>query len=61
MDVIEQVVNLIINNGIGVACVFYLIYFQHTTMRDLQKNMYDMTNILGIIKDEIKEIKEKTK
>lgn len=58
MEVIEQVMNLIVNNGIGVACVFYLIFFQHTTMSGIQKNISDMTNILGIMKEELKDLRD---
>ena len=29
-----DIVNLITNNGIGIVCVAYLIYFQNTTMKE---------------------------
>ena len=31
----EEILNYIINNGIGVVCVAYLIYFQNTTMKEM--------------------------
>lgn len=31
----EEIMNYIINNGIGVVCVAYLIYFQNTTMKEM--------------------------
>ena len=31
----EELINYIINNGIGVVCVAYLIYFQNTTMKEM--------------------------
>ena len=40
----EDVVKLITDNGIGIVCVAYLIYFQVTTMRDI-------TNVLNAIKE----------
>lgn len=40
----EDVVKLITDNGIGIVCVAYLIYFQLTTMRDI-------TNVLNAIKE----------
>lgn len=64
----NDLITILTNNGIGIACVFYLMYFQHTTMKEIQKtlfennlNMKDMVNILGILKKEIQEIKEKQK
>lgn len=34
----NDIVTLIVNNGIGVVCVGYMIYFQATTMKDIMKN-----------------------
>ncbi len=34
----EAVIQLIINYGLGVVCVGYMIYFQNTTMKDMVKN-----------------------
>ena len=31
----ENIINLLMNNGIGVVCVAYLIYFQNTTMKEI--------------------------
>lgn len=31
----EDIVNLLTQNGIGVCCVAYLIYFQSTTMKEM--------------------------
>ena len=59
---IDEVINLIINNGIGVACVGYMIYFQFTTMKDISKSMSEMVTSLELIKEEIKDLKStKTK
>ncbi len=30
---IQELINLITSQGIGIACVAYLIYFQNTTMK----------------------------
>ena len=40
-----DMVNLIVNNGIGVVCVGYMIYFQMTTLKAIEENQ-DNTNIL---------------
>ena len=40
-----DLVNLIVNNGIGVVCVGYMIYFQMTTLKTIEENQ-DNTNVL---------------
>lgn len=35
----EEIINLLVNNGIGVVCVAYLIYFQSTTMKEMNKTL----------------------
>ena len=41
----SDIITLIVNNGLGVVCVAYLLYFQNTTMRKLTGNQ-DKTNLL---------------
>lgn len=31
----QDIINLIVNNGIGVVCVAYLIYFQNSSMKEM--------------------------
>lgn len=42
----EELINLITQNGIGVICVAFLIYFINTTMRDNNKILDDMQKTL---------------
>lgn len=55
----QDIINLIVNNGLGVFCVAYLIYFQNTTMKDISKNMQENNKVLQILADDIKDIKDK--
>lgn len=34
----QELITMILNNGIGVVCVAYLIYFQSTTMKKISEN-----------------------
>ena len=43
---IESLVNIIVNNGIGVVCVAYMIYFQLTTMKEIIRTMTTMCDRL---------------
>ena len=45
----EELINLITNNGIGVICVAFMIYFINTTMKDNNKILDDMQQILVAI------------
>ena len=62
----QDIINVIVNNGIGVVCVAYLMYFQMTTMKEIQKTLWefnlhmkDITNILAIVKQELQELKRR--
>lgn len=48
-----DIVNLITNNGIGVICVAYLIYFQNSTMKEILSTLTGINNRLSIIEDRI--------
>lgn len=47
-----DLVTLITNNGIGIVCVAYLIYFQATTMKSILATLESIDNRL--LKIEIK-------
>lgn len=49
----EELINLITNNGIGVACVVYLIYFQSTTMKEMLNTLNSINNRLTAIETSI--------
>ena len=46
-----DLINVLTENGIGIICVAYLIYFQNNTMSK-------MIETLDTIKDDIKDLKE---
>ena len=45
----EELINLITNNGIGVICVAFLIYFINTTMKDNNKILDEIQKTLVAI------------
>ena len=57
----NDIVTLIVNNGIGIVVVAYLIYFQATTMKEMNKTLSVMTTRLEIMNQDIEEIKGKIK
>lgn len=45
----EELINLITQNGIGVICVAFMIFFINTTMKDNNKILDDMQKTLVAI------------
>lgn len=56
----SDIVNLITNNGIGVICVAYLIYFQNTTMKEMVSSLKLINERLAVIEEKIN-VKKKVK
>lgn len=54
----QDLINLIINNGIGVVCIAYLIYFQATTMKEMLKTLESINNRLTKIETKIEVSRE---
>ena len=57
-----ELIDLLTNNGIGIVCVAYLIYFQSTTMKSMLNTLSTINERLIVIeniierseKDEVK-------
>lgn len=50
---IQDIINIIVNNGIGIVCVAYMIHFQETTMKDMTKTLEDISNKLAVIETKV--------
>ena len=57
---LKQLIDYIVQNGIGIICVAYLIYFQSTTMKEMLKTLGTINERLTIIESHVG-IKEKIK
>lgn len=55
----SDLIQLIVNNGIGVVCVAYMIYFQLTTMKEMNKTLTEVSTSLKLMNQDIEEIKGK--
>ena len=49
----EELINLITNNGIGIVCVAYLIYFQNSTMKSMENVLNAIEQRLCVIEDKL--------
>ena len=43
---VQDLVNILVNNGVAVACVAYFMYFNNTTMKEFTKAMADVQTTL---------------
>lgn len=54
----NDIIQLIVNNGIGVVCVAYMIYFQSTTMKEMNRTLTEMTTTLKLMQQDIEDLKK---
>ena len=52
-DNMEDLIKLLVDNGLSVVCVAYLIYFQLTTMKEMLKTLGSINERLTIIESHI--------
>ena len=45
----NELIELVTNYGIGIVCVCYMIYFQNTTMKEMNINMQKLTTTLETV------------
>lgn len=55
----EEIFQLIANYGVGIVCVGYLIYFQSTTMKDMNNTLIKMIDTLNGINIRLSIIEDK--
>lgn len=55
----EEILQAIANYGVGFVCVGYLIYFQSTTMKDMNNTQVKMIETLNTINTRLTIIEDK--
>lgn len=55
-----DIINLLTQNGIGIVCVAYMIYFQNTTMKKIAENMNENNKVLQSIDVRLSEIEKRS-
>lgn len=61
MENVQSIIDLVINNGLGVVCVIYMIYFQMTTMKEMSQTISKMNTSLELITDRLENIEDHIK
>lgn len=49
----NELIQLISTNGIGIVCVAYLIYFQSTTMKEMVTALNSISQRLALIEEKL--------
>lgn len=57
----EDIVNVIMNNGIGVACILYFMYFNNTTMKQLIDTVNKVNQSLISFNERLEQVEDRTK
>lgn len=57
----QEIVELITDNGISVICVAFMIYFINTTMKDLQNTLVEINKSLITLSTRVEALEERTK
>ena len=52
----EELINVVIQNGLGVASFIALLWFMNTSLKDMSKTMNDMNTTMSITKDTMEDI-----
>lgn len=57
----EDIVNVIMNNGIGVACILYFMYFNSTTLKAVTDTMNEVKQSLILLNEKINDMEKAIK
>ena len=49
----ESIINLIVESGLSIVCVGYLIYFQHTTMTKMLETLGGIDKRIALIEQKL--------
>lgn len=56
---IKDLIDYVVQNGLAVVCVIYMIYFQNTTMKEMLNTLNGINTRLSIIEDKLENQKKK--
>lgn len=54
----EEIINIIANYGIGVACILYFMYFNNTTLKQLTETVTKVNESLILFNERLQNIED---
>lgn len=58
MEDLQSLVEIFVNNGLGVLCVVYMIYFQNTTMKEMSSLLMNISINIEKINERLSNLEE---
>ena len=58
---VQDLVNILVNNGVAVACVAYFMYFNNTTMKEFTQAMSGMQATMIKVGEKLENMSENCK
>ena len=55
----EELIDIIVNNGIGVACILYFMYFNSTSLKAMTETMNEVKQSLILFNERLENIEQK--
>ena len=57
---LEDIINIIANYGIGVVCILYFMYFNNTTMKQLLETVNKVNESLILFNERLEQVEDRT-
>lgn len=54
----EDIINIIVNNGVAVACVLYFMHFNSTTLKSLTDTVNEVNKSLVLFNERLQNMEE---
>lgn len=54
----EDIINIIVNNGVAVACVLYFMHFNSTTLKQLTETVNEVNKSLVLFNERLQNMEE---
>ena len=58
MEDLQALIEIFVNNGLGVLCVVYMIYFQNTTMKEMSSLLMNISINIEKINERLSNLEE---
>ena len=55
----EELIDIIVNDGIGVACILYFMYFNSTSLKAMTETMNEVKQSLILFNERLENIEQK--
>lgn len=58
-EIVEQIFNLVVQNGVGVGSFLALLYFMNTSLKDIKTNTEEITKTLILMQGNLNSLSQR--